>query len=156
MECHKFNMSKTGEQPNYGIYDFFKYSDEVSPLKCSYVIDEDYYVINIDSAKGRDHDVLIGQIASEFYMNPKMFGGSLGKDMEFICEKEDLSNNELQIIIEMLEEMKQYYIDTKRDKNIAIYGGPFRDTPVSGNKFYCKDIDNLIAGIQDIQKSRGL
>ena len=157
MECMKFNMNKDGEQDNYGIYDFFKYSDEQERLKCSFVIDDDYYIISSCGANGRDHEQLIREIASEFFLKGvNIFGGSLGGDLEIIVEKNDVTNNEIQHMIGILQELKKYYLDTNRDKNIAIFGAPFNDVKLNSNKFYCKDIDGIINELEKLKKSKEL
>ena len=56
-------------------------------------------------------------------------------------------------MIELLQEIKQYYIDTKNDVNFAIDIRQHRE--LCGN-YYCKDIDEVISKLENIKKSKGL
>lgn len=157
MKIEKYRMGRMGEQENYGIYDFFKYSDEQYRLKCAFVIDDGCFILSSCSANGRDHNVLLDEIASECRIDKvRNFGGSLGQDIEFIFESENITDTDIQTIIEVLQELKMYYLDTNIDKSITIMIRALQNIDINSNNYCCKDIDTIIGKLENLKQNRGL
>ena len=156
MKINKYNMYKDGEQDNYGIYEAFKINDTKGPIKYAFLFDYDNYIIMTHPMDGDDHGVLVRQMASAI-MAPHVnfYGSGEKRAVNFISIDGKLTDYEIQGMIELLQEIKQYYIDTKNDVNFAIDVKQLSDIGLSGN-YYCKDIDEVISKIKGLVKSKEL
>lgn len=125
---------------NYGIYDYFKYSDTVLRLKMVANIYDNLYAIKTADGTKDDHYLMSIDIESRFgKTNCSM--GSIGDEINVFSDK-PLTYNQFDTLIGVFNELKKYYLETNINKKILFLGSTF------GNKLDsyrdCSNIDELI------------
>ena len=135
---HKFPMH------DFGMYNFLRYSDNVNKAKFVSTVIDNKYVAAVDLRDKIAHWELVQKINNEvgefdFHI------GSLGDEL-YVWKMKHLTYTELYVMLKILEEVKQYYLDTGISKYIEISCDDF------GNELKCahksEDIDYAIDVVQ--------
>ena len=119
---------------DYGIYNYF--SSNINNKMIARIADNNY-VINIEND--------VNNIDIKPIVNKKEKDDcdivSLGNELNIFCGKK-LSNSQIDSLIEVLKELKNYYSETNINKQIFFIGGKYNNRfNVYSN---CKEIDNII------------
>ena len=103
---------------NYGVYNYFNFSDYIQDSKMVATLIDDKYIITYGNAEECYHYDLQYVITNEF---GKFDFTIIAYANDLLIWKEDkLTDDEIDVIIGIVEEIKKYIIDTDIPKNIGI------------------------------------
>lgn len=148
----KIHMSNNQfhEIKDFGVYNYFSYSDTVKKSKMTAAIYDDIYVIDTGLSGQIDHRQMHNDIEEKFGEFNCFFASD--GDGSIIYAKDTLSVDKINVLISMLNELKLYYLKTGRDKLILVIGDVFKND-FSNNKS-CKDIDSIIKVLVKLKEER--
>lgn len=154
----KLGMFKNKIINDYGIYDYFNYSDGVMSSKAvSVMIDGVYYFCMGRDDKYYHHD-LLHKITKKFG-NPQLYIFACDNNIAIWKSSAQLDSLECEAVVDVVLELKKYYIDYGIVKNISFefmnYAGAFTSDKADdfifefknkmismGVKSYRKDVKN--------------
>lgn len=103
---------------NYGVYNYFNFSDYIQDSKMVATLIDDKYIITYGNAEECYHYDLQYVITNKF---GKFDFTIIAYANDLLVWKEDkLSDDEIDVIIGITEEIKKYILDTGIPKNIGI------------------------------------
>ena len=124
---------------DYGLHDYFNLTDNGSVYKLMASIYDDEYVVIYDKASNYNHNDLDRKIKSEFSSEDRIFIGAINRELH-ISKVDDLNNEVIQTLIEILEEIKNYYLKTKKNVTLKFYGMEH----IPDDNYNCDNINELI------------
>ena len=110
---------------NYGIYDYFRYSDNVQPSKMVSTLIDNNYIITYskdDSFYHYDLQQIISSKFTEFDFSIIAYANDL---LVWKEEDDDFSDDEIDVIIGIVDEVEKYIYDTGIVKNIGVSSNNF-------------------------------
>ncbi len=129
---------------NYGVYNFFSYSDSLYP--CNFVaavVDGVYYTTSGRSGKSY-HNMLLYNIASKYGTYRYFVMGYNNKIG--IWKNDELNDNEFLITLGILNEIKNYCREFRKKKMIYISAGTIKEECYSDN---IEDLINKISSLKE-------
>ena len=103
---------------NYGVYDYFKYSDYVQSSKMVATSIGDKYIISYSDDSCYHYD--LQYIITGEFGNFDFTVIAYADDLLIWKDEEDFSEEEINIILGIVKEVKRYILDTGIPKNIGI------------------------------------
>ncbi len=133
----------------YGIYNYFYDSDNAVPSKMIGAFINDVYVIEIGEGDKCDHYGMIVDIQEKYGANFNFYVASYGTELNFFGSK-GLTLQNIDIILDIVVELKKYYIFSKKNKRICFIDELFPQE--LKNITSCEQLDELIISLNNLKK----
>lgn len=140
--------NKIGTIDDYGLEKFFSLYDNNEDQKLMAYIYDDKYVLNMYKARWSDHYGLAMTIEFEFGKSKVFIGGV--RDEICIYLHPDMTRNQINIIIDILNEIKNYYEKSNFDKFIKFID--YQEDKLESLRS-CKEIDEMIDHLNNRKES---
>lgn len=143
----KIFNNQISEIENYGIYDYFNYSDHIFISKMIGAFVNDLYVIETGHGDKCDHYGMIVDIQAKYGFDFDLYVASYGDELNFFAEKKALNAQSIDIILNIIFELKNYYTFSKKNKSIRFIGFPHELKNITN----CEQLNELINILKNLK-----